>query len=159
MNDRTNTTPTIYYATKSIVGGLNVFSTIDPVVVYVKHECDMVGKFEAGVDAPRHFVVFNSKCVSCFWRQSWKDVDDTGWTLSTGDVDVTLEVLPIFAITHPPNDVDMIFKLLYTSIYYIRVIRCQHSKLTGMHRQPNIQLPCNLADPCKMLFAICDHSR
>ena len=62
--------------------------------------------------------------VSCFWRQSWKDVFDTGWTFSARDVDVTLEVLPILTVAHPPDDIRMIFKLLYTTFYNFRIITC-----------------------------------
>ena len=68
MYDRTYTTPTLYYASKSIVGWADVFSFTTPVVVYVKDKCEVVGKFEAVFDAPFVFVVFDRNGVSRFWR-------------------------------------------------------------------------------------------
>jgi hypothetical protein len=111
---RTHTTPAIYYASKSIVGGLYVFTFAAPVMVYVKNECAGVNKFETVFESPFVFVVLDRNRVSCFWGKPVVNcVFDTGWTLTTGDVYVTLEVLERLAIAHPSDAINMIFKLLY----------------------------------------------
>jgi hypothetical protein len=80
---RTHTAPAIYHTSKSIVGGLYVFTFAAPVMVYVKNECAGVNKFEAVLDAPFVLVVLDRNRVSRFWRKSFVNcVFDTGWTLS-----------------------------------------------------------------------------
>ena len=159
MYCRSHTTPAVYYASKSIVGGLYVFTFAAPEMVYVQNECAVVCKFEAVFESPLVFVVFDCDSVSCFRRESFKCVDDALWTFSTRYVYIALEVLELLSVTHIADDIGVIFKFFYAPIYYIVVITSKHSKLTRMHRQPYIQPPCKFADPCEMLLTICDHSR
>jgi hypothetical protein len=82
MHCRTHTSPTIYYAFISIVGGKYIFTFAAPVMVYVKYESTGVDKFEAVLDAPLVFVVLDRNNVSRLRRKSVVDcVFDTGWTL------------------------------------------------------------------------------
>ena len=63
-------------------------------MVYVKYESTGVDKFKTCVDAPFVFVILDRNRVSRFWRKSLVDnVLDTGWTFTTGYVDIALEVL------------------------------------------------------------------
>src|SRR6056300_320175 len=159
MDDRTHTTPRIHYASKSIVGGTNVFSFTAPVMVYVKNECAVVDKFEAVFESPLVLIVLDCNTVSCLRRESLEGVFDALWTSSTRYVYVALEVLEGTTVSHPAQDIGVIFKFFYAPIYYIVVIACKDSKLTRMHRQPNIKRPGKITDPCEIAFTISDHIR
>ena len=78
----------------------------------------------------------------------------TGWTFAACDVNVAFKILELLAVAHPSDAINMIFELLYTSFYNVRVIRCKDSKLTRVHRKPDIQLSCKVTDWPEMFFAI-----
>src|SRR6056300_1068747 len=139
---RSYTTPTIDYARTSIVGGVNILTRSDPVMVYVEHKCNVFDQFERGFKSPFVFVVFNCDSVSRLRRKSWEDCFDTGRTLSTGYMDVALKVLEFAAEAHPSNDVNMIFKLLYTTFNNIWIVTGKHCKLSWMKTKTHIQLSC-----------------
>jgi hypothetical protein len=82
MYCRTHTTPRIYYASKSIVGGQYILTFAAPVMVYVEHQCTCVDKLETVFDAPLVFVVFDRNAISRLRRKSVVDgMFNTGWTL------------------------------------------------------------------------------
>ena len=134
MDSRTYTTPAIYYTLISIIGGLNVFSTVNPVMVYVKYQCEVIFKLEACVKSPFCFIILDCDCVTCLWGKFWQYCFDAFWTFATRDVYVDLEILELFAVAHPTCDIHMVFKLLYRTLYNFIIITCKHSKLSRMHR-------------------------
>jgi hypothetical protein len=123
-------------------------------MVYVKYKGTIFGKFEAGVDTPGVFVVLDGDAVSCFGGKAFDGSSNTGGTGSTGDVDVDLKVLKSLTIPHPSCHIRMIFKFLYATVYNIWIIRCQHSKLARMKRQPNTPLASQSSHGSKSSFAI-----
>ena len=63
------------------------------------------------------------------------------WTTNEENLkymDVAFKVLELLAVAHPSDAINMIFKLLYTSIYYFWVITSKDSKLSWVHRKSNI---------------------
>ena len=62
------TAPAINYAKNSIVGGFDIFTGTDPVVVYIKNEGDVLAELKRCVETVRHLVILNSNAVSRFWR-------------------------------------------------------------------------------------------
>ena len=103
-------------------------------MVYVKNECAVVDKFEAVFESPFVFVVFDCDGVSCFRRESFKCVDNALWTFSTRYVDIALEVLELFSVTHIADDIGVIFKFFYAPVNYFFVVACKYSKLAWVHR-------------------------
>lgn len=135
MYCRTYTTPAFYYASKSIVGGRYIFTFTAPVMVYVEYQCTGIDEFQTSVESPFVFIVLDRDCVSRLRRKSCVDcVFDTGWTLPTGYMDVAFKVLEGTPVSHPPDDIGVIFKFFYAPLNYFRVVARKYSKLAWVHR-------------------------
>ena len=64
-------------------------------------------------------------------------------------MDVAFKVLEFTAEAHPSDHVNMIFKLLYASIYDIFTVTGKNTKLSWMKTNTHIPLTCKFANLCK----------
>ena len=139
---------------KSIVVGTYIFTCLGQ-RVYVKHQWDVFVTPNL-LGYPRVFVVFDRNCVSRLHEDNLQnDVDDTTWTFGTDMGTMDLKILEVLRARAHPSEGHQhgVFKLLYTSLYNVWIVRCKNSKLTRMHRKPNIQLSRKVTDWPEICFS------